>query len=89
MAIIRFQAVQAAHTHVPVHCEAPAKMTSEYFGINVFDKHKMRRYLSQEAFEGVIECIEKGLKVDRKLADKVAAGMKIWAMEMGATHFSH
>jgi len=89
MAIIRFQAVQAANSRYPVHCEAPAKITSEYFGINVFDKLKMQRYLSQEAYEGVMDCIEKGMKVDRKLADKVAAGMKMWALEMGATHFSH
>ncbi|MGD2035682.1 MAG: glutamine synthetase III [Bacteroidales bacterium] len=89
MAIIRFQAVQNANMRKPVYKEAPAKKTSDYFGINVFDKEKMQRYLSQEAYEGVIECIDKGLKIDRKLADKVAAGMKSWAIEMGATHYSH
>ncbi len=89
MAIIRFQAVQAANSRSPVHSQAPAKMTSEYFGINVFDNRKMQRYLAQEAYEGVMNCIEKGVNVDRKLADKVAAGMKMWALEMGATHFSH
>ena len=89
MSIIRFQAIHAANSRSPVHNEAPAKLTSGYFGINVFDKLKMQRYLSQEAYEGVMNCIEKGMKVDRKLADKVAAGMKMWALEMGATHFSH
>ena len=89
MAVIRFQALQVANSRKPVHVEAPSKLTSEYFGINVFDKPKMQRYLSQEAFEGVMDCIEKGTKVDRRLADKVATGMKMWALEMGATHFSH
>ena len=36
-----------------------------------------------------MECIDKGLNVDRRLADKVAVGMKVWAIEMGVTHFSH
>ena len=89
MAIIRFQAVQAANSRFPIHCEAPAEMTSKYFGINVFDKRKMQRYLSQEAYDGVMECIEKGENIDRKLADKVASGMKLWALELGVTHFSH
>lgn len=89
MAIIRFQAIHDANNRKPIHKETPSKKTSDYFGINVFDKDKMQRYLSQEAFEGVIECIDKGIRIDRKLADKVAAGMKLWAIEMGATHFSH
>jgi glutamine synthetase len=89
MAIIRFQAVHDANNRKPIHKEAPSKKTSDYFGINVFDKDKMQRYLSQEAYEGVMECIDKGIRIDRKLADKVAAGMKLWAIEMGATHFSH
>ncbi|MBN2522357.1 MAG: glutamine synthetase III [Bacteroidales bacterium] len=89
MAIIRFQAVHNANSRKPVYIEAPSKKTSDYFGIHVFDKVKMQRYLSQEAYEGVAECIEKGHTIDRKLADKVASGMKSWALEMGATHFSH
>lgn len=89
MAIIRFQAVHDANIRQPIHKQAPSKKTSDYFGVNVFNKHKMQRYLSQEAFDGVNECIDKGLKIDRRLADKVAAGMKSWALEMGATHYSH
>jgi glutamine synthetase len=89
MAVIRFQAVHDANAQKPVAVEFPSKKTSEYFGINVFDKEKMQRYLSQEAYDGVMECIEKGINIDRKLADKVAVGMKVWALEMGVTHFSH
>jgi glutamine synthetase len=89
MAIIRFQAVHTAISRKAPQIESPFKKTSDYYGINVFNREKMRRYLSQEAFEGVMECIDKGLNVDRRLADKVAVGMKVWAMEMGATHFSH
>jgi len=89
MAIIRFQAVHDANQHKPVQVSPPSKTTSEYFAINVFDRMKMQKYLSQEAYEGVMECIEKGMNIDRRLADKVAAGMKTWALDMGATHYSH
>ena len=89
MAIIRFQAIHEANSRLPINVNAPAKKTSDYYAVNVFDKEKMQRYLSQEAYEGVMECIDRGLTIDRKLADKVAVGMKVWALEMGATHFSH
>ncbi len=89
MATIRFNAINIANSRRPVEFETPSIKTSEYFGMNVFDKEKMRRYLSQDAYEGVMECIEKGTNIDRRLADRVAMGMKVWAIEMGATHFSH
>jgi glutamine synthetase len=89
MAIIRFNAVNTANSRKAVNFEIPSVKTSDYFGIHVFDKAKMRRYLSQEAYEGVMECIEKGWNIDRRLADRVAMGMKVWAIELGATHFSH
>ncbi len=89
MAIIRFQAVHDANMRKPVLVTPPSKNTSDYFGVNVFDKIKMQKYLSQDAFQGVMDCIEKGMNIDRRLADKVASGMKAWALEMGATHYSH
>lgn len=89
MAIIRFGALQEASSRRPVKISYPHKKTSDYFGINVFDKEKMQKYLSKEAYDGVLDCIEKGTRIDRRLADKVAIGMKTWALEMGATHYSH
>jgi glutamine synthetase len=89
MAIIRFQAVHDANNRKPKPVEAPYGATSEYFGIHVFDKIKMQKYLAEKAYEGVLECIEKGINIDRNLADKVAVGMKAWALDMGATHYSH
>ncbi len=89
MAIIRFQSIVEAYSHKPVYIDYPSKKTSDFFGVNVFDKEKMQKYLSKDAYDGVIECIEKGIKMDRRLADKVAIGMKSWALEMGATHYAH
>ncbi|MBN1118281.1 MAG: glutamine synthetase III [Bacteroidales bacterium] len=89
MAQIRFFALQEAQNRQPVNIEYPNKRTSEYFGSYVFDKRNMQEYLSQEAFAGVMESIEKGDKIDRKLADQVAVGMKAWALDLGATYYTH
>ncbi len=89
MAVIRFNALEEVFKRKPVHVEPPNPITSEYFGVNVFDKSKMEKYLTAEAFEQVMEAVEKGTRIDRKIADQVASGMKSWAMEMGATHYTH
>ena len=89
MATIRFNALNEVLSRKPMHVRAPASVTSDYFGVNVFDKKKMEKYLSDEAYNHVIEAIEKGTRINRKIADQVASGMKSWAMEMGATHYSH
>ena len=49
----------------------------------------MKKYLSNEAYDHVLEAIEKGTRIDRKIADQIASGMKAWAVEMGATHYTH
>ena len=89
MATIRFKALEKALEREPVYVSPPAEKTSDYFGINVFDHAKMRKYLSKEAYEHVSEAIEKGTRIDRKMADQVAAGIKSWAIERGATHYTH
>ncbi|MGC8804167.1 MAG: glutamine synthetase III, partial [Bacteroidales bacterium] len=50
---------------------------------------KMMKYLSKEAYQAVELAIEKGVRIERRMADQVAAGMKAWALEMGATHYTH
>lgn len=62
---------------------------TDIFGKNVFGEKQMRRYLPKDTFKSVKASIESGDKISRKVADEVAAGMKSWAMEMGATHYSH
>jgi glutamine synthetase len=89
MAVIRFNALKEAFSKKPISVEPPSQLTSDYFGINVFDRIKMEKYLTAEAFGQVMEAIEKGTSIDRKIADQVASGMKAWAIEMGATHYTH
>jgi glutamine synthetase len=89
MATIRFHALSIAHSRELKPFNSTKMPISEYFGANVFDKKKMKKYLSTEAYEHVLEAIEKGTKIDRKIADQIASGMKSWAVEMGATHYTH
>jgi len=64
------------------------KKITDYFGINVFDRDKMRAYLTAEAYDAVIAAIDEGKKIDRKVADQIASGIKTWAVERGATHYT-
>ena len=69
--------------------KAPANHVSEYYGINVFSGDKMRKYLSSKVCEALEETMRDGKPLSREIADSVAAGMKQWAMDMGATHYTH
>ncbi len=89
MGKLRFSAVENAISRHPQEVGFPAVKTSEYFGVNVFTKRKMQEYLSQEAFNSVMDAIERGTKVDRKVSNQVASGMKAWAIDKGATHYTH
>lgn len=89
MSKFRFRALDELLSREPIIVDEPSEKASEYFGVNVFDKPKMKKYLSDVAYDHVLDCTEHGAKVDRKIADQIAAGMKSWAMEMGATHYTH
>jgi len=67
----------------------PDRKASEYFGELTFNQVAMREYLTEEALRQVMNAIEKGIKIDRRIADQVAAGMKAWAINRGATHYTH
>lgn len=86
---IRFMALQAAMSRVTREVSFPGCKASEYFGELTFNKAAMREYLTEEAFQQVRNAIEKGIKIDRRIADQVAAGMKSWAINKGATHYTH
>jgi len=73
----------------PLEVKREADLTSDYYGMLVFDRPKMQKYLSKDAYKAVIDAIDNGTTIDRKLADGVATGMKAWAIENGATHYSH
>ena len=62
---------------------------STYFGRNVLDLEKMKDYMSVKAYEAVLASVKFGEKLDLSVADEIAVGMMKWAMEMGATHYTH
>lgn len=62
---------------------------SELFGTLVFHSDVMREYLPSETYKSMMEAIQTGTRLDRKLADSVATAMKDWALSKGATHYTH
>ena len=89
MSTLRFQLVREAFGHKPVAVIAPSAKTSDYYGMNVFGRDQMRKFLTKETYKIVIGAIDNGKSLDRDVASHVAAGMKMWAMEKGATHYTH
>ena len=89
MSELRFKAVEEAYKKKAVPVAKPDQLTSEYYGKQVFNKVQMAKYLPKETMEALIAVIEKGETLDRELANHIAAGMKMWAMERGATHYTH
>lgn len=85
----RFQAIAELHHRQPQIPVAPGARVSEYFGKNVFHYFKMREYLTEDAFAKLMDCIDHGIRIDRQTADHVAAAMKEWSIQNGATHYTH
>ena len=86
---IRFEALREMDRREPVKIEHSKEKISSYFGCDVFGREQMRQYLPKAVFESVVLAIEENRRIDRRVADEVASGMKAWAMERGATHYTH
>lgn len=89
MSKLRFRVVERAFRAKEVKVAVPKERPSEYFGKYVFTREKMFKYLSGEVFRKLTDAIDNGTALDRSIADEVAAGMKRWASELGATHYTH
>ena len=81
--------VEEAFKKKALDVKAPATRPSEYFGKYVFNREKMYKYLPKNIYDKMIDVMDNGARLDRSIADAVAAGMKQWAMEMGVTHYTH
>ncbi|MCX6258457.1 MAG: glutamine synthetase III [Bacteroidia bacterium] len=89
MAELRFKGLYEIMSRRVPEYEIQETDVTKIYGIHVFDRVKMSKYIPEEEFRQVIIAIDEGKKIDRKIADKVAAGMKLWALEHGATHYTH
>ncbi|MBI1288149.1 MAG: glutamine synthetase type III [Flavobacteriales bacterium] len=89
MAKQRFQALQEVDRRKPLAVELPSEKVSNYFASKVFTWKQMREYLSAEVYATLRNCVDKGGQIDRTTADQVASSMKSWALQLGATHYTH
>ena len=89
MSTFREGALAAASTHSSERFCLENGPISSYFGQNVFNLDTMRKYLSDQALSAVLKARKCGSKIERDIADDIASGMKNWAIERGATHYTH
>ena len=87
--LLRFKMVEAALNHRAVEVKAPAARPSEYFGEKVFGRSVMRKYLDKPTYEALLNTMDNGTPLSLELADSVAAGMRQWALDNGADHYTH
>ena len=87
----RLQAIEAVTNYHPI--SAPLSFSkvsaSEFFGTNVFSKTVMKARLPKPVYKSLMRTIDTGSTLDPTIADTVAATMKDWAIEKGATHYAH
>ena len=89
MATFRQRALNEAASHHAERHFVEEGPVSSYFGRNVFDLRKMQNYLTPDTYKTVVSAVNSGLRIDRETANEIASAMKTWAMEMGATHYTH
>ncbi|AXT19314.1 glutamine synthetase type III [Flavobacteriaceae bacterium AU392] len=88
MSALRFHALKETFNRKPVVVEENERR-SAIFGSNVFNEATMRQSLTKDAYKSVMDAIENGSKIDRGIADQIAAAMKDWALTKGVTHYTH
>lgn len=89
MSHLRFKEVEQAFNREPVEVKLPGGTPSDYYGIYVFNRETMYKYLPKDTFEALIYAIDNKKPLNRQVADSVAAGMKKWATDNGVSHYTH
>ena len=89
MSKLRFRVVEEAYNRKAVQVEVPAERPGQYYGKYVFNRQKMAQYLPQSVYAALVNAIDNKESLSRDIADSVAEGMKRWAIDNGARHYSH
>ena len=85
---IRFDALKTAWSHLPKEATT-IQRASVIFSQNVFTRDKMKEYIASNIVEELFDLMDNEKTLSRDIANSVAIGMKKWAMELGATHYTH
>lgn len=86
---IRLKALEMAQNRPKVKVDLPSDKISDYFGSQVFGEKAMKTHLGKDAFKAIRAARESGEKIERHLADQIAAGMSQWSVTKGVTHYTH
>lgn len=89
MSKLRFRVVEEAYNRKAVQVDVPAERPDQYYGKYVFNRQKMAQYLPQSVYDALVNAIDNKESLSRDIADSVAEGMKRWAIDNGARHYSH
>ena len=89
MSKLRFKSVEEASNRKAVKVELPEERVDKYYGKQVFNRQKMFEYLPKETYDALVKAIDNRKPISRETADSVAAGMKRWALDCGARHYTH
>lgn len=89
MSDLRFKSVEEASARKAVKVDLPKERVDAYYGKQVFNRQRMFEYLPKDTYESLVDAIDNRKPLSRQLADSVAEGMKRWALENGARHYTH
>ncbi len=89
MPSLRFKVVDEAFNRKADPVEMPAESPERYYGKQVFNRQKMFEYLPAATYEALTSAIDNKRPLPREVADSVAEGMKRWALDNGAHHYTH
>lgn len=89
MSDLRFKSVEEASSRKAVKVELPKERVDQYYAKEVFNRQKMFQYLPRETYEALVNAIDNKQPLSSDVADSVAEGMKRWALDMGARHYTH
>ncbi|MDO4334429.1 MAG: glutamine synthetase III [Bacteroidales bacterium] len=89
MSDLRFKSVEEASSRKPVEVKLPNERVEKYYAKQVFNRQKMFEYLPRQTYQALVDAIDNKKTLSLSLADSVAEGMKRWAIESGARHYTH
>ena len=89
MSDLRFKSVEEASARKAVKVELPKERVEKYYGCKVFNRQSMFESLPKETYDALVDAIDNRKSISRELADSIAEGMKRWAIDNGARHYTH